>query len=407
MENINELNSMVISMARHILNMTTAAGSGHPSSALSLVHIVAALMGKHMRWDPKDPWNPLADRLVLSEGHSVPAVYAAMAQLGAVVGKDKDSAEVVTAESILKLREIDSPLDGHPNPRAGAAFFDSATGSLGQGPSTAAGLGLAARLDKSPRRVFVLIGDGESREGQIWEACDFIIDHKLNNVTVIFNCNGQGQSDYVSVQQNAASLAKKLRAFGFKVLKVKGHDLESIFSALDEAAISEVPVAIIAKTTKGWGVRELKKHTYHGKPLTQKQMGKALRDLDREAQKLGLGEGTVERMVPPMPAAPAVAATLSGGRLGDPDFGALLEGDGYLAKFEKGLMSTRRAYGLALRELGRADQRIVALDPGVDGLELNGLVQVNEGWVFLHIYLQIAIQRCALVLVWGRLDLQQ
>lgn len=365
MEKTNELNRMAISMARHIVNMTTAAGSGHPSSALSLVHIIAALMGKHMRWDPKDPWNPIADRLVLSEGHSVPAVYAAMAELGAVVGKTKSSAQIVTAESILKLREIDSPLDGHPNPRVGLAFFDSATGSLGQGLSTAAGLGLAAKLDQSPRRIFALIGDGESREGQIWEACDFIIDHKLNNVTAIFNCNGQGQSDYVSSQQNAASLAKKLRAFGFKVLKIKGHDLESIFSALEEAAISELPVAIVAKTTKGWGVTELKKHTYHGKPLTPKQLVKALKNIDRESQKLSPGQTTSKQIVPPMPPVQANTPDLIAGRLGDPNFGALLKGDGYLAKFEKGLMSTRRAYGLALRELGKIDERIVALDADV------------------------------------------
>ena len=97
MDKMNELNGMIISMARHIVNMTTAAGSGHPSSALSLVHIVGALMGKQMRWDPGDPWNPVADRLVLSEGHAVPVVYAAMAELGAVVGKEKESAEVVTS----------------------------------------------------------------------------------------------------------------------------------------------------------------------------------------------------------------------------------------------------------------------------------------------------------------------
>ncbi len=367
MDEMNKLNGMIVAMAKHIVNMTTAAGSGHPSSALSLVHIVAALMGKQMRWDPKDPWNPVADRLVLSEGHSVPVVYAAMAELGAVVGKKKESAEVVTAQSLLELREIGSPLDGHPNPRVGVAFFDSATGSLGQGLSTGAGLGLAARLDKSPRRVFVLVGDGESREGQVWEACDFVIDHKLNNVTVIFNCNGQGQSDYVSVQQNAASLAKKLRAFGFKVLRIKGHDLESILSALEEAAVSEVPVAIVAKTVKGWGVRELKKHTYHGKPLTQKQLGKALKNIEREAQKLGVSGEAAEQMVPPMPAGGGIGegSRGSGRRLGDPDFGALLAGDKYLSKFENGLMSTRRAYGLALRELGKMDERIVALDGDV------------------------------------------
>ena len=369
MNDKDKLNSLAIAMARHIVNMTTASGSGHPSSALSLVHIVAALMGKQMRWDPADPWNPLADRLVLSEGHAVPAVYAAMAELGAVVGKDKQSAQPVTAESVLALREIDSPLDGHPNPRVGVGFFDSATGSLGQGASTAAGLGLAARLDGSPRRVFVLIGDGESREGQVWEACDFIIDHELNKITLILNCNGQGQSDFVSDQQNAANLGKKLKAFGFKVLRINGHDPEAILSALAEADGSEVPVAIVAKTVKGWGVKELRKHTYHGKPLTEKQRGKALRDIDRAAKKLGVAEAPVERAAPALPQTGVAGCSCGqpGGvaRLGDPDFAALLAEDKYLATFEKGKMSTRRAYGLALRELGRTNAQIVALDGDV------------------------------------------
>jgi len=367
MNDKDKLNSLAIAMSRHVVKMTTASGSGHPSSGLSLVHIVAALMGKHMRWDPSDPWNPAADRLVLSEGHAVPAVYAAMAELGAVIGKDKQSAQPVTAESLLTLRAIDSPLDGHPNPRVGAKFFDSATGSLGQGASTAAGLGLAARLDSTGRRVFVLIGDGESREGQIWEACDFIIDHKLADVTLIFNCNGQGQSDYVSGQQSGATLSKKLRAFGFKVLRVNGHDPEAILSALAEAGDSELPVAIVAKTVKGWGVRELKKHTYHGKPLTEKQLGKALKDLDRTAEKLGVGETVLERIVPALPQGntPSCCASCEAGRLGDPDFAAILAADKYLGTFEKGKMSTRRAYGLALRELGKINPKIVALDADV------------------------------------------
>ena len=364
----DQINSMAIAMGRNVVKMTTASGSGHPSSGLSLVHIVASLMGKHMRWDPADPWNPTADRLVLSEGHAVPAVYAAMAELGAVVGNDKQSAQPVTDELLMTLREIDSPLDGHPNPRVGAKFFDSATGSLGQGASTAAGLALAARLDGTGRRIFVLVGDGESREGQIWEACDFIIDHKLANVTLIFNCNGQGQSDYVSSQQSGATLSKKLRAFGFNVLRINGHDPEAILSALDQAGNSAVPVAVVAKTVKGWGVTELKKHTYHGKPLTEKQLGKALKDLDRAAAKLGVAGTSAERLVPPMPAAgvsSCCCGSCSSGRLGDPDFAAILAGDKYLSTFEKGKMSTRRAYGLALRELGKINPRIVALDADV------------------------------------------
>jgi transketolase len=135
-----------------------------------------------MRYDPSDPWHPTADRLVLSEGHAVPIIYAALADLGATVGRDKSSAFRLTPADVDQLRTRDSVLDGHPNPAEGVPFFDAATGSLGQGLSVAAGLALAARLDSSDRRIYVLIGDGESREGQIWEAADFVVDHGLKNV---------------------------------------------------------------------------------------------------------------------------------------------------------------------------------------------------------------------------------
>src|SRR5687767_11827975 len=174
------------------VEMTTAAGSGHPSTALSLAHLVAVLMYHHMRWDPKDPWNPNADRLVLSEGHAVPIIYAAYADLGGMItppGKthDRSAARPMTRQDALSLRAIDSPIDGHPHPQVGVPFFDAATGSLGQGLSVAAGLGAAARMDKIDRNIYCLIGDGESREGQIWEAMDFIADHGLTNCIPIFN----------------------------------------------------------------------------------------------------------------------------------------------------------------------------------------------------------------------------
>ena len=135
----NPLESRVIELGKHVVRMTTAAGSGHPSSALSLAHIVAALMYEQMRYDPADPWNPASDRLVLSEGHSVPIVYAAYADLGGVVGKSPAAKRALTLDDLKSLRELDSVLDGHPNPAEGFPFFDAATGSLGQGLSVGAG----------------------------------------------------------------------------------------------------------------------------------------------------------------------------------------------------------------------------------------------------------------------------
>src|SRR5207244_11818374 len=129
----------------------------------------------------KEPWDPAADRLVLSEGHAVPIIYAAYADLGGVIGRSREEARPMTRQDALTLRAIDSPVDGHPHPQVGFPFFDAATGSLGQGLSVAAGLAAAARIDKIDRNIYCIIGDGESREGQIWEALEFIGDHQLTN----------------------------------------------------------------------------------------------------------------------------------------------------------------------------------------------------------------------------------
>src|SRR5207237_6652794 len=152
---------------------------------LSLALLVTVLMYHPMRADPKDPWNLAADRLVLSEGHAVPIIYAAYADLGGVIGKSREEARPMTRQDALTLRAIDSPVDGHPHPQVGFPFFDAATGSLGQGLSVAAGLACAAKADKVDRNMYCIIGDGESREGQIWEAADFVVEHALVNVILI------------------------------------------------------------------------------------------------------------------------------------------------------------------------------------------------------------------------------
>src|SRR3954464_2318167 len=236
---IDAVNRKAIELGKLSVEMTTSAGSGHPSTALSLAHLVTVLLYHQMRWDPKDPWNPANDRLVLSEGHAVPIIYAALADLGATItpiGKshDRSAGRPMTREDALSLREINSPIDGHPHPQVGVPFFDAATGSLGQGLSVAAGLGAAARMDKLDRNIYCIIGDGESREGQIWEAMDFIADHALTNVVPIFNCNELAQSDWVGPQQAAETLAKKAEAFGFITRIIDGHDPEAISKALNE-----------------------------------------------------------------------------------------------------------------------------------------------------------------------------
>src|SRR3954466_7775559 len=235
-------NKKAVELGKLSVEMTTSAGSGHPSTALSLAHLVTVLLYHQMRWDPKDPWNPANDRLVLSEGHAVPIIYAALADLGATItpiGKshDRSAGRPMTRQDAMDLREIDSPIDGHPHPQAGVPFFDAATGSLGQGLSVAAGLGAAAKMDKLDRNIYCLIGDGESREGQIWEAADFIVDHALTNVIPIFNCNELAQSDWVSPQQSDEVIAKKLENFGYIVQLINGHDPMQISNALSKLPV--------------------------------------------------------------------------------------------------------------------------------------------------------------------------
>ncbi|HUU92003.1 MAG TPA: transketolase [Phycisphaerae bacterium] len=348
-----------IQLCRLAVEMTAAAGSGHPSSANSLAHITAVLMYHKMRYDLANPWNPHSDRLVLSEGHAVPIVYAAYADLGGVVGADPKSARKLTVEDLATLRDIDSVLDGHPNPAIGFPFFDAATGSLGQGVSVAAGLGMAARMDGSDKTIYVLCGDGESREGQIWEALDFLAEHSLTNVRVVINCNKMGQSDYVSRQQSAEVLAAKVEAYGLHAEVIDGHDPDAISKALSLAPPEGKPVVVIARTTKGWGVSELQQVGYHGKPLTQEQAEAALEELQLPDPPPDM------QLCPAMPKGeiPDVAAEPIA--MPDPDFVQLAEGTKFAAGAAKGALATRQAYGLTLLALGKASDRIVALDADV------------------------------------------
>ena len=223
-----------IELAKLSYEMAAAAGSGHPTTAASLAHLTTVLMYTKLRWEPANPSHPASDRLVLSEGHAVPIIYAACADLGVAIGRDGDSLRPMTAADAMSLRAIDSVVDGHPNPMEGFPFFDAATGSLGQGLSVSAGLGAAARLDGSDKRIYCIIGDGESREGQIWEAADFIRDQKLTNVCAIFNANVYAQSEAVSPQQSADTLVAKAEAFGFTALVIDGHNPAQIAEAFDQ-----------------------------------------------------------------------------------------------------------------------------------------------------------------------------
>lgn len=374
------VHAKTVELCKLVLRMTTQAGSGHPSSALSLAHIVVELLYREMDYSPANPWDPRSDRLVLSEGHAVPIVYAAYADLGGVVGTP-DAPRRLTVDDLMALRRLDSVLDGHPNPAEGFPFFDAATGSLGQGLSVGAGLGLAARMDGSPRRVFVLVGDGESREGQIWEAMDFIAERDLVNVCVVFNCNGHGQAGSVSDQQSPEMLKAKATAFGWEAVTINGHDVPQVSSMLSRAGKGDRPLAIVARTVKGWGAEILRNGNWHGKPLSAADLSRGLAQLDETLASID-PESDMELPVRDRVSAvgatdtrPSGAATRARSssrsssaekkRPSFPSFTEALARVNLSAALTSRRMATRQAYGVGLVALGDINPNVISLDADV------------------------------------------
>ncbi|MFN0131298.1 MAG: transketolase [Phycisphaerales bacterium] len=360
------VHAQAIELDKLSMEMTAAAGAGHPTTCMSLGHLITVLMFHTLRWSPDYPAYPTSDRLVLSEGHAVPIVYAAAIRLGVTVGKE-DRKRKLTPTDARKLREMDSELDGHPNPMEGFPFFDAATGSLGQGLSVAAGIAEAARLDGLDRRVYCVIGDGESREGQITEALDYIMDHNLVNVLPIFNCNEYGQADRVSPQQSSERIAARLVAQGFNVKTIDGHNPTQIKAAFDAFIANSSqggakPMALVANTVKGWGSTTMQGGGWHGKPATGDQLKKALMELEERRVQLtsSLTSTDAFEIQPPPQAAPK---EFSQGDM--PSLPEAMKQFDMESVLHAGKLATRRAYGIALRALGRVNSRVVVLDADV------------------------------------------
>ncbi|MGO9931400.1 MAG: transketolase [Steroidobacteraceae bacterium] len=357
-----------IELGKLAVRATTAAGSGHPTTALSLTHLVTVLMYRVMRWDPKQPAAPGSDRLVLSEGHAVPIIYAACADLGVTITPG-GRARPMTMDDLMSLRAIDSPIDGHPNPVLGFPFFDAATGSLGQGLSVSAGLGGAARLDDIDKSIYCIMGDGESREGQIWEAMDFIADHALTNVVAIFNCNTLGQSDFVAAAEDWQHLKRKAEAFGWTAVAIDGHDPDAIEDTLrrrKELGAGK-PLCVVARTVKGWGVPSLGGMGHHGQSVPKSDLEAVLAQLDQRAQELGVAALDPAVMKDAFRIAPPLAAP-EPPRAREPiGFAEAVRNEPSVAAAvaKKKVLSPRRAYGLALKALGAANPAVVALDADV------------------------------------------
>ncbi|MFQ5692544.1 MAG: transketolase [Nitrospinota bacterium] len=255
---------------REIIRMIAAAGSGHPGGSLSMVEILLVLYHHVLRHrKPEDPDWEDRDRFILSKGHGVPALYAVLAEFG-----------YLSREELATLRRLGSRLQGHPDRRF-LPVLEASTGSLGQGLSVGVGMALAARIDNTSRRTYVLIGDGESEEGQVWEAAMFAAHQGLDNLTAIVDVNGIQLDGFTKDILDLEPLAPKWESFGWFVREIDGHDFGQIFDAFSACrAEAGRPGVIIARTVKGKGVSEMENNpAFHGRAPNPEQTARALREL--------------------------------------------------------------------------------------------------------------------------------
>ena len=322
------------------IRSTSEAGSGHPTSCMSMADVTAALFFAEMRFDPKDPHNPQADRFVLSKGHAAPILYSAWAEAGAF-----DRSE------LLKLRQIGSDLEGHPTPRL--PFVDVATGSLGQGICAAIGTALNARRIKSDYRTYVLLGDGETAEGSVWEAANVGSMDKLDNLCGITDVNALGQSRATMWQHDMSQFQRRWQAFGWHAIVIDGHDMNAILDALAEARRTKgQPTMILPRTIKGKGVAAVEgKDGWHGKAFKKgEEMDRAIAELEGQMVPTAGGINLASQIAKPQGSSPASAAP------------KIVAPPAYKMGEE---VATREAYGAVLAKLGDADSRVVALDADV------------------------------------------
>jgi transketolase len=267
--NVEELESIARQVRREIVEMITHAGSGHPGGSLSAVEIVVTLFFDVMRHDPSNPKWPERDRFILSKGHAAPVLYSVMAECG-----------YTPKDQLNTLRKLGSIYQGHPDRRFIPAL-EASTGSLGEGLSLGIGMALAAKLDSSPSRAYVVLGDGEIQEGQIWEAAMFGGDKRVDNLVAIVDYNHIQLDGFVNDIMPLDPVPDKWRAFNWHAIEVDGHSIPALQAAFAEAASTKGrPTAIIAHTIKGKGVSFMENNPkFHGVAPTQDELQKALVEL--------------------------------------------------------------------------------------------------------------------------------
>jgi transketolase len=316
---------------------TTEAGSGHPTSCASAAEIMSVLFYSVMRYDPRDPANRSNDIFVLSKGHAAPILYAAWAEAGAFPRR-----------KLLTLRKIDSDLEGHPTPRL--PFVDVATGSLGQGLAVGVGMALnARRIEGTDQRVYVLMGDGESAEGSVWEAAQWASLHHLHNLCVTIDINRLGQSEPTMLQHHIETYQERWESFGWRALAVDGHNIPDLLAAYSTARhTTHKPTVVLARTLKGKGFAGIEdQEHWHGKALDKETAARVIADLERQ-----LG-GADENWRPQLPVQHAERAKTK----------AAQEKPPYQPGGKE--VATRKGFGDGLASLARTDPNVVVLDGDV------------------------------------------
>jgi len=331
---MEELKEKAKLVRKLILTSTTAAGSGHPTSSLSATDLLTVLFDKYFKYDVKKPHNLLNDRLIFSKGHASPLFYTMWAV-----------ANGIPVEELQTLRKFGSRLEGHPTFEF--PFTEVATGSLGQGLSVGAGIALAAKKDKRDIKSFVLMGDGELAEGQVWEAANFASYYKLNNLIAIADINRLGQSQETMFGHSVDEYITRFSAFNFEVLAIDGHNLKEVEKAFDFAVNNKTdrPFVIIAKTLKGKGISFLEdKDNWHGKSLKPDDLEKALKELGpvNEQLRFNLKARTAKNTNNKIKPAKTYSVTVPY-KIGEQ-------------------IATREVYGDVLAELGNQNPTIFSLD---------------------------------------------
>jgi len=267
---VEEMRTIAKKLRRHIISMIGGANSGHPGGSLSAVEILATLYFKVLRHKPSDPGWADRDRFILSKGHAAPALYATLAECG-----------YFPVDELTTLRQINSRLQGHTD-RLLTPGVEMSAGALGQGLSFALGVALAGRLNSQKYRVYVLLGDGECDEGQVWEAAMATAHYKMDNLVAVVDNNGLQIDGWNCDVMNLAPFNEKWRAFGWHVIEVDGHNLTQLIDAFDQSKLVKgKPVVIIAHTIKGKGVSFMEnKAGFHGKAPNAEEMAIALKELE-------------------------------------------------------------------------------------------------------------------------------